>query len=96
LQGVVDGKAMVGQLEQFGQHVLEVMWNHLKNEFPEDSATVDELSISRFCVLSLSYSVVSGRTTRTSLRIIPDISLEEGLCFNKLHKKLTKMNRSPW
>jgi hypothetical protein len=22
--------------------------------------------------------------------------LEEGLCFNKLHKKLTKMNRSPW
>ncbi len=28
-RGVVDGKPMIGDLEQFGKHVLEAMWNRI-------------------------------------------------------------------
>eukprot|EP01125_Pyxidicula_operculata_P019749 TRINITY_DN7182_c0_g1_i1.p1 TRINITY_DN7182_c0_g1~~TRINITY_DN7182_c0_g1_i1.p1 ORF type:complete len:1565 (+),score=417.22 TRINITY_DN7182_c0_g1_i1:40-4734(+) len=34
-RGVVDEKPMVGGLEDFGKHVLETFWQHLKEEFPE-------------------------------------------------------------
>eukprot|EP01114_Cavostelium_apophysatum_P006997 TRINITY_DN1864_c0_g1_i2.p1 TRINITY_DN1864_c0_g1~~TRINITY_DN1864_c0_g1_i2.p1 ORF type:complete len:1456 (+),score=157.69 TRINITY_DN1864_c0_g1_i2:62-4429(+) len=46
-KGVIDGKPMVGELEQFGNHVLETMWKHFKEVFPVETAVSDDLAIAR-------------------------------------------------
>ena len=38
---------MVGNLEEFGKHVLEKLWEHMCAEFPEDVGTPDTLALSR-------------------------------------------------
>eukprot|EP01119_Soliformovum_irregulare_P012097 TRINITY_DN311_c0_g3_i1.p1 TRINITY_DN311_c0_g3~~TRINITY_DN311_c0_g3_i1.p1 ORF type:complete len:944 (-),score=326.09 TRINITY_DN311_c0_g3_i1:1917-4748(-) len=46
--GVVDGKPMAGQLESFGNFILETMWKHICDEFPEISfEATDELIEAR-------------------------------------------------
>jgi telomerase protein component 1 len=46
-KGAPDGKPMVSGLEQFGKHVLETMWNHIREYYPEQESTIpDPMAIS--------------------------------------------------
>src|SRR5689334_276301 len=47
-RGLVDNKPMTGDLEKFGHFVLETMWKHFCDIFPEQTNIIpDELQISR-------------------------------------------------
>ena len=48
-KGVVDDKPMTGELDQFGESVLEDLWNSIKTEFPVDDAPPDQTAVLRSC-----------------------------------------------
>ena len=41
--GVVEGKPMTGNLEDFGKRVLNVLWNRIQKDFPEEDPESDPL-----------------------------------------------------
>ena len=42
--GVLEDKAMVGRLEEFGQRVLHNIWNAVKRDFPDEETGVDPIA----------------------------------------------------
>lgn len=45
--GVVDGKPMMGGLEDFGQRVLHNLWNTIQKDYPEDDLREDPIAEAR-------------------------------------------------
>eukprot|EP01130_Rhizamoeba_saxonica_P002249 TRINITY_DN12091_c0_g1_i1.p1 TRINITY_DN12091_c0_g1~~TRINITY_DN12091_c0_g1_i1.p1 ORF type:complete len:1481 (-),score=314.78 TRINITY_DN12091_c0_g1_i1:27-4469(-) len=46
-KGIIDNKPMVGDLEEFGKHVVENMWEKIVDEFPPDDLTLTPVEIAR-------------------------------------------------
>eukprot|EP01129_Flabellula_baltica_P011895 TRINITY_DN5286_c0_g1_i1.p1 TRINITY_DN5286_c0_g1~~TRINITY_DN5286_c0_g1_i1.p1 ORF type:complete len:1465 (-),score=299.18 TRINITY_DN5286_c0_g1_i1:13-4407(-) len=46
-EGIVDDKPMVGHLEEFGNHVLESLWDQIQEEFPLSHFNKNPMDISR-------------------------------------------------
>ncbi|XP_030829174.1 telomerase protein component 1 [Strongylocentrotus purpuratus] len=65
--GVVEGKPVVVNLEEFGRRVINNVWNHIKQAYPEDGEILDEVAHERAqhdMFLQSQLATFTGRKTQ--------------------------------
>ena len=65
--GVLEEKAMVGGLEDFGQRVLHNIWNAIKRDYPDDEASLDAITEATAAHNAFAESCASRFVGRKSL-----------------------------